>query len=90
VENIENKGTDDDESLDDDEFYEVEAILGRKYNKRKRNYKYLVKWKNYSEDDNTWEPEENLSRVALDAAKKFDIETEVKGSDSGKSNTKSS
>jgi len=34
------------------EFFEVEAIL----DKRENPLKYLVKWKNYPSDANSWEP----------------------------------
>lgn len=40
---------------EDDNIYKVERIL-----ERNREGQYLIKWKGYSEDDNTWEPEENL------------------------------
>lgn len=60
---------------DDGLEYEVEAILnhryrvsGGKWNKtkthkfgRKRTTEYLVKWKGYQVEDNTWEPEENCT-----------------------------
>jgi Chromo (CHRromatin Organisation MOdifier) domain len=40
------------------EEYEVEAIL----NKRKRGQKieYLVKWKDYPDDESSWEPKKHL------------------------------
>ena len=39
--------------------YEVEAILKSKEEEGKRLY--LIKWKGYDqEEDNTWEPEENI------------------------------
>ena len=39
--------------------FEVESILGVK--KVKNSVLYLVKWKNYPDTENTWEPEINLS-----------------------------
>lgn len=47
---------DDDES--EGEEYEVEKILRCK--KTKGEMFYLVHWKGYTSDDDTWEPEENL------------------------------
>ncbi|KAK5075496.1 Chromobox protein 1 [Lithohypha guttulata] len=49
--------TSDAEEPNDPE-YEVEAI--RRQRVRKGVTEYLVKWKDYTEADNTWEPEENL------------------------------
>ncbi|VIO91612.1 Uncharacterized protein BM_BM10836 [Brugia malayi] len=49
----------DDEEIGEGEFV-VEAILGERYNKRKRMKEYLLKWKGYSDAENTWEPETNL------------------------------
>jgi hypothetical protein len=41
--------------------YEVEAILEKK--KVGPKWKYFIKWVGYPHDQNTWEPEENLSNV---------------------------
>lgn len=43
-------------------FYEVEKILGKKFNKKGKPI-YLVKWKGYGPSENTWEPLENLETV---------------------------
>jgi hypothetical protein len=44
-----------------DDVYIVERIVDRK--KFKGKVKYLVKWEGYPEDQNTWEPIENLNGV---------------------------
>jgi hypothetical protein len=44
-----------------DESFIVERIVEKK--KVKGGYKYLVKWEGYEENQNTWEPVENLTNV---------------------------
>jgi hypothetical protein len=62
-------------SVDDNgPLFEVEAVL--KYRpKRKR---YLIQWKGYGKEHNTWEPEANLTPAAVqsfwDTAADADIE----------------
>ena len=48
---------------DDDEIYQVEKIVDKKYWEEDACYKYLVKWEGYDDDENTWEPAENLNMV---------------------------
>ncbi|ORE10584.1 chromo-domain-containing protein [Rhizopus microsporus var. microsporus] len=49
------------------EEYEVEKILDHKVIKRgkKVTFKYLIKWLNYDESDNTWEREANIFATDL-------------------------
>lgn len=40
--------------------YVVEKILAKRFNPRKKQYEYLLKWEGYPHDQNTWEPIENM------------------------------
>jgi len=46
-----------------DEEYEVEKILDKR--KFGRQIKYLIKWKGYGEEHNTWEPLKNLKHCQM-------------------------
>lgn len=55
--------------------YEVESIVGRRNNDGR--VEYLIKWKGYSEEENTWEPESNLNDCALEKARNYDSQPPV-------------
>lgn len=44
-----------------EESWLVEAIRGWRYDCRAKCIQYLIKWQNYPEEDNTWEPQEHLN-----------------------------
>lgn len=43
----------------DEEGYEVEDIVDHKFKGKKKYFK--IRWKNYDADQDTWEPEDDLS-----------------------------
>uniref|UniRef100_A0A914E5H6 Chromo domain-containing protein n=1 Tax=Acrobeloides nanus TaxID=290746 RepID=A0A914E5H6_9BILA len=49
------------ESEENPDSYEVEKILKRRYNSKEKKFEYLLKWKDYDDESNTWEPEEGLN-----------------------------
>ncbi|KXX83223.1 Heterochromatin protein 1 [Madurella mycetomatis] len=51
--------------------YEVEEIVDSAIDADTMEHMYLIKWKDYPENDNTWEPRKNL-KGALDLVRKFD------------------
>ena len=48
------------ELVDGESEFEVENILQHKFVGRKKEIRYLVKWRGYSRAESTWEPEEHL------------------------------
>ena len=47
--------------MKDDVVYEVEKILDKRG--RGRMAEYLIKWRNYGDEENTWEPASNLKEA---------------------------
>ena len=56
------------ENDSDDETFEVEKIVAKR--KRQGKIEFLVKWRGYNSDENSWEPKENLAGCT-DAIRRF-------------------
>ena len=57
------------EILNEEEHFEVEAVLDSK--RHGRGIKYLVKWVGYPEADNSWEPWALLKGTADEALQEY-------------------
>lgn len=44
-----------------EEDFVVEKIVGKRYNPKKKQIEYLLKWEGYPPEQNTWEPLSNLT-----------------------------
>ena len=53
------------------DYYIVEEIIDRMWDPVKKIHLYLVKWQDYSHNDNTWEPKLNLENV-IEMVQEFD------------------
>ena len=48
-----------------DQHYEVSGIMDHRLNWKKSGYQYLVRWKGFTAEEDTWEPEENFDNMAV-------------------------
>jgi hypothetical protein len=44
---------------------EVEKILNHRFNQATKSYEYLVKWKEFDDDENNWEPESSFDTLDI-------------------------
>uniref|UniRef100_A0A1A9Z626 Chromo domain-containing protein n=1 Tax=Glossina pallidipes TaxID=7398 RepID=A0A1A9Z626_GLOPL len=63
IEDKETKATHQADVTESDEEYEVEKIIGHK--KVRGIFHFLMRWKGFTEDDDTWEPEHALNCPAI-------------------------
>lgn len=62
-----------------EEEYEVEKILKCKFKEKTCEKEYLIKWKNFSSSESTWEPEENLNtRMVKNYNKEINLHCKIK------------
>ena len=48
-----------------DQHYEVSGIMDHRLNRKKSGYQYLVRWKGFTAEEETWELEENFNDMAV-------------------------
>jgi Chromo (CHRromatin Organisation MOdifier) domain len=52
-----------------EEVFKVEKICRKKFDEKRKEWLYLIKWYGYDTDESTWEPEENLCYIPEVVAK---------------------
>ena len=62
--NDDDNDADDDDEESDDEPYIVEKVVSKRF--RANQYEFLVKWKGYTDNENTWELPDNIPDEKLD------------------------
>lgn len=60
-------GSTAEEGEEEEEYWEIEKIVGRLGARTKKNGKFRVRWKGYPPEDDTWEPEADIRLTASDA-----------------------
>eukprot|EP00347_Sterkiella_histriomuscorum_P012339 403368972 len=71
-------GVENDSSSEDDNFFAVERIIDKR--QKGKRVQYLVKWENYGEEANTWEPVSNLRNVKdliVEFEKKIEMQVNI-------------
>lgn len=63
ISQVNSTNKDGEKEIDDDfeEDFVVEKIVGKRYNPKKKQIEYLLKWEGYPPEQNTWEPLSNLT-----------------------------
>ena len=59
------------EIIDDVEYYKVESIVDRKYDRRRSSYKYLVKYLGYEAEHNQWLWEDLVIKSCADLVRSY-------------------
>ena len=59
------------ETIEGDEYFEVESIVDQRFNKRTKSFEFRVKFLGYEESDNRWIPERELADTCTDLLREY-------------------
>ena len=64
--------------IEGEEYFEVQEVSSRRYNKRSKTYEYRIRFRGFEETESQWLPFEDLSESCLEMLEEYDAKNPKK------------